>query len=425
MTKTKICFLFASIIFIFSVNAVPDSDFDGVPDADDRCPNSETTIADQFGCTCSQKNCASDNNPCTDDCAVVEGLASCNVIDDSNSCSGGYCKSGKCIENLPTLSNQPLSLGFRFEPNGGIIIANMDLWRFELFNANQGDVLSVKAYRNGIFQGDFSICTVPGGSTGCGASGTLDESNLGSWTGMVFLNGNNNIGTINFAVEALAIPTNRCANMLSSGNPQEKLDIEFIGDSYSRINEFIRDSNNFMDGLLSYEPFNSQRHKINVYRAETLQSLGCYYNCSGTRHLICCDSSRIEQAASACPHDQVIVIVNNNNYGGSGGVYSISYRGDYRVAVHEFGHSFGRLKDEYSYGPYPGHDLYYYYDGGNCDSSSNCPSWSGIPGTICVRGCQHDEWYRPKQSNSIMYDELGDFNPVGIRKLSNLMGAYS
>ncbi|MAG91862.1 hypothetical protein CMO83_04245 [Candidatus Woesearchaeota archaeon] len=90
------------LVFLISVNisyAVPDDDQDGVPNAEDQCPNSDTTEVDQFGCSCSQKTCPSDNNVCTNDCSVVNGLPTCGSVNNRKPCNngGGYCSGGSCV----------------------------------------------------------------------------------------------------------------------------------------------------------------------------------------------------------------------------------------------------------------------------------------------------------------------------------------
>ena len=103
-------FLFLFLNISFSFAAVPDADKDGVPDAEDKCANSDSNAVDQFGCTCQQKTkascktdfprancCTSDSNPCTDDCGVNNlGRVACNSI-NNNHCTGGYCSGGRCI----------------------------------------------------------------------------------------------------------------------------------------------------------------------------------------------------------------------------------------------------------------------------------------------------------------------------------------
>lgn len=118
MKKAAILFLLIFTLFITVSYAVLDADQDGVPDCDggnqnacDKCPSSQTTVVDQFGCNCEQKTssncassysgaqcCVSDNNPCTDDCGVVSGLAACNLINNNNQCPGGVCRFGVCTQ---------------------------------------------------------------------------------------------------------------------------------------------------------------------------------------------------------------------------------------------------------------------------------------------------------------------------------------
>src|SRR3989338_10046319 len=102
MKRGMLIYFIASLLLIIlsahvSLGSVPDSDRDGVPDLDDKCPNSQTNVVDQFGCGCEQKNCTADNNPCTDNCGVDSvGRVACNTY-NSAPCSGGNCVHGKCI----------------------------------------------------------------------------------------------------------------------------------------------------------------------------------------------------------------------------------------------------------------------------------------------------------------------------------------
>ena len=114
MKKGVLLFLFLSILLVPFSASVPDADLDGVPDANDNCPNSDSTVVDQFGCTCEQKNCITDDNPCTDDCGIVRGLPSCGTFYNKNTCPGGYCVNGKCellvSEKVTCKSNGAISL---------------------------------------------------------------------------------------------------------------------------------------------------------------------------------------------------------------------------------------------------------------------------------------------------------------------------
>ncbi len=67
MNRKSGAVLLLLIIFVMlsayvSYATVPDADGDGVPDADDKCSGSLTTVVDQFGCTCAQKITTATNN---------------------------------------------------------------------------------------------------------------------------------------------------------------------------------------------------------------------------------------------------------------------------------------------------------------------------------------------------------------------------
>ena len=117
MKKRPFLYLILFILVIkYSYASVPDSDFDGVPDVDsndntlDKCPNSLTHVVDQFGCSCEQKNCPSDNNECTDDCGVINGLTTCNVKISNKPCQGGYCSNGICTTNQNIDVTKPVTI---------------------------------------------------------------------------------------------------------------------------------------------------------------------------------------------------------------------------------------------------------------------------------------------------------------------------
>lgn len=104
MNKRVFLNSFAILVLILltalvSFGLVPDSDHDGVPDDKDQCPNSQTTNVDQFGCSCEQRNCLSDGNPCTDDCGFVNGVSTCRFTNNNALCPEGYCSNGVCHQN--------------------------------------------------------------------------------------------------------------------------------------------------------------------------------------------------------------------------------------------------------------------------------------------------------------------------------------
>lgn len=221
-----------------------------------------------------------------------------------------------------------------------------------------------------------------------------------------------------------------CIPVIYNGDPKDKLDVLIVGDDYweDTLPQFKNDVDVVINKLLSFEPFKSQQQKINFYRIDNTYDLSCHYNC-GVDRCICCSWNYIERVAVDCPHDKVMVLLNNNKYGGCGSTsVAASYNGPQKgiVMTHEFGHTFGKLRDEYKYGYYPGYDKFPYL-GDNCDPMPGCINWvdlMDVEGVGCYQGCQYEEWYRPIYSQSIMLDLGGDFNPVGEREINRQLEGY-
>ena len=80
-----------------------------------------------------------------------------------------------------------------------------------------------------------------------------------------------------------------------------------------------------------------------------------WYDCADIQRLICVDTTAVEDvlARSVKPdqRDIVIIVVNDSEYGGSGGWFAVtSMHGEAtEIVLHEVGHSFGLLADEYAY----------------------------------------------------------------------------
>ena len=155
------------------------------------------------------------------------------------------------------------------------------------------------------------------------------------------------------------------------GDPEEKVDIVILPDGYTRseMKKFKKDAIRLTEQLFRMEPFKSARKQFNV-RAVKLPSgesgidnpeagiyrdnaLGCSYNAFGSdRYVLSWDNKTIRKAASRVPYESICILVNSAKYGGGGifNLYNITAsdnRWSEYVFVHEFGHSFGGLGDEY------------------------------------------------------------------------------
>jgi hypothetical protein len=82
-------------------------------------------------------------------------------------------------------------------------------------------------------------------------------------------------------------------------------------------------------------------------------ALDAAYNCSGIQRLICVNSTKVNQVIArtlpASYFDVILVIVNDQEYGGSGGIPAVASVNPsaVEIIIHEVGHSFGLLADEY------------------------------------------------------------------------------
>lgn len=126
------------------------------------------------------------------------------------------------------------------------------------------------------------------------------------------------------------------------------------------------------EALFRHEPFKALRNRFNIIALTTPSAdsgvsipgqglwlntvLGSHFNTFYTdRYLTTLHLKQLHNLLAGTPYEHIIVLANTGNYGGGGiyNSYNLSYtRGDQflPVVVHEFGHSFGGLGDEYPYG---------------------------------------------------------------------------
>ncbi len=156
-----------------------------------------------------------------------------------------------------------------------------------------------------------------------------------------------------------------------NGDPSQKVDFLILGDGYLEAQrpKCEKDARRLTEILFSTEPFKTHRHDFNVWalcpaspepgisRPSTgvhrRSAIGATYDAFGSeRYVLTFDNHAFRDAASWAPYEFVEVLVNNQTYGGGGifGLYSTvaadSLWAPY-VFVHEFGHHFAGLADEY------------------------------------------------------------------------------
>jgi hypothetical protein len=156
-----------------------------------------------------------------------------------------------------------------------------------------------------------------------------------------------------------------------NGDPSTKVDFLIIGDGYTAAEaaKFERDARRMTEVLFSTSPFKERRRDFNVWAlcppaAESGVSrpstgvyhdspLGATFDAFGSeRYVLTFDNRALRRAASFAPYEFVEILVNNRTYGGGGihNLYStvaVDNAWANYVFVHEFGHHFAGLADEY------------------------------------------------------------------------------
>jgi hypothetical protein len=160
-----------------------------------------------------------------------------------------------------------------------------------------------------------------------------------------------------------------------NGEPADKVDFLILGDGYtaSELAKFEKDARRLMELLFQTSPFRERRKDFNVWgfappAAESGISrpssgiyrrppLGTTYDAFGSeRYVLTFDNRAFRDVASFAPYEFVEIVVNSETYGGGGilGLYGTvaadSAEAPY-VFVHEFGHHFAALADEYYTSP--------------------------------------------------------------------------
>ena len=157
------------------------------------------------------------------------------------------------------------------------------------------------------------------------------------------------------------------------GNPDvtKAVDIVILPEGYTQqeMGKFVKDCDFFVHSLFDYAPYNRYQQSFNVRGVMApSQESGCtepgdrvykntvmrfsYWTFDSERYCMSTDNRDIRDLAGQVPYDQIYILINSEKYGG-GGIYNFycssaagnSFSGD--IIIHEFGHGFAGLADEY------------------------------------------------------------------------------
>ena len=164
------------------------------------------------------------------------------------------------------------------------------------------------------------------------------------------------------------------------------VDIVILPEGYTQaeMGKFVKDCDFFVKSLFDYAPYDRYKNSFNVrgVMAPSEES-GCtepgdhvyrntvmrfsYWTFDSERYCMSTDKRDIRDLAGQVPYDQIYILINSQKYGG-GGIYNFycssaasnSFSGD--IIIHEFGHGFAGLADEYyqdetGYGDFYNNDI--------------------------------------------------------------------
>jgi hypothetical protein len=174
-----------------------------------------------------------------------------------------------------------------------------------------------------------------------------------------------------FVNTAPPAPSGNAWNVIESGPPERKVDLLVLSEGYTQTEmaKFRGDVKRLVDALFQQEPFRGRRSDFNV-RAMEIPSpasgvnrpnagvfrrtpLAAEYNIfDSERYVLTLDNRTLRDTASGAPYEFIEILVNERTYGG-GGIFndqataSVDSAFSEYVFVHEFGHHFAALADEY------------------------------------------------------------------------------
>lgn len=216
--------------------------------------------------------------------------------------------------------------------------------------------------------------------------------------------------------------------IVNNGPSANRIDIVFVGDGYTEeeMPSYASDVARIVPQFFNKEPLKEYASYFNVHRVDVISAesgvdhdpttgilkntaLDMQYNCSGIARLLCVNVTKAyNQALSAPEVDQILAIANSSTYGGAGyaasdlAVFAGKNNSSIEIGIHEFGHSFAELADEYDYG---GPTV---YEGGEPIE----PNVSKLNST--AMDAQQSKWYRWLDTTAVDTFEGAKYSRQGI-----------
>ena len=159
--------------------------------------------------------------------------------------------------------------------------------------------------------------------------------------------------------------------IVENGSSHKKVDIVILSEGYTanEMDIFHKDAERYAEALFATEPFKSRKSEFNIKAVEVpapnsgvnhphqdiykRSALSVTYSAfDSERYALGYNNKKIRDAASTVPYDNMVILMNDSIYGG-GGIYNLYITAasgnafNKYLFVHEFGHHFADLADEY------------------------------------------------------------------------------
>jgi hypothetical protein len=216
-----------------------------------------------------------------------------------------------------------------------------------------------------------------------------------------------------------------------NGDPSERINLVFLSDGYTEAEmpKYLNDVNTLIGNIFNQSPFQEYQNYFNAYaikvpsaesgavhprtspdsdclpvpvKATVDNYFGSTFDAFNIhRLLVPVKTGTIGSvlADNFPEYDQVFVLVNSPYYGGSGGSFATSSSDNSasEVAIHEIGHSFAGLSDEYWAGPQYADEKPNMTQQGNV-SLVKWASWINTNDISTYPFSENPSWYRPHQN---------------------------
>jgi len=238
--------------------------------------------------------------------------------------------------------------------------------------------------------------------------------------------------------------------IVDNGSTANRIDLVILGDGYTapELGDYATHVANVVGGFFAQEPLAAYASYFNVHRVDVVSNesgvdeidqgifrdtaLDMEYGCFNIERLLCINVAKAYDAAASAPQvEQILALANSTRYGGAGypdnnlGTVAGNNVSAIEIGLHEFGHAFADLADEYDYadgatytGPEPIEpNVSIYTAAVQVSQQRKWWLWMNLPNVDTFQGAYYNQFgvYRPT-FNSKMRSLNRPFEQVNIEQ---------